>query len=586
MKIRFLYRCGLYFIISMLISPYYDGWSSTAKYLISEGVFSECCCDTIDCSKLTGLGPVCDDQAFNVGKLLSFYRISEFLSSIFTGFFMDNCGPKLTIILAIVLRMLSWLLIPLYPNTTGVVILSCILCGIASNGVAFPVFTIAQYTKRFYNPAMIAISISLCFGTLYMFILNYIKEMLPPFKPIVIIVVMLVLTHVPLLVLAAFIFPNSLQKDVKLNSPKPPSLSKEKAEALETLSFSNSSASEGNIYGRKYVSDQKITSIEVEMNSTATLVYTKLDNKREDLKSDDTDDVQAENSGEDDELDGLKGGPLPHSESNYAGRSFTDVEGSQLSMYKETVPPTNSASSEKSLKRESRAHLYEDGDVVAQGSKDLEGVDDRWRFWEFLAILRRVDILTISFASMVGVISLTFAQESFPISYGRDKLALKVNEILIPISFIFSLGSVFLLDRIGPVPIIVGMNVISCVLHLTMMFVDTILSIFTSILMSLGYSLFMTQYYLYLDNQVPLKYQGSIKGFLVTSIGFVIFINIGLNYLSKTYFYTREIHLALLILRIIVTVPLIKFLRHTRRRSSGQEIIQCLSMNNYTLTAI
>ncbi|UKK01841.2 major facilitator superfamily MFS-1 protein [Theileria orientalis] len=565
MKIRFLYRCGLYFIISMLISPYYDGWSSTAKYLISEGVFSKYCSNTIERSRLSGLGPICDDQAFNVGKLLSFYRISEFLSSIFTGFFMDNCGPKLTIIIAIVLRMLSWLLVPLFPNITGVIILSCILCGIASNGVAFPVFTIAQYTKSFYNPAMISISISLCFGTFYMFILNYIRDRLPPFKPIAIIAVMLVLTHVPLLILAAFIFPNSLQKDVKLNSPQASSLIREKAGSLESVSFSNPSASEGNIYGNKYVSDQKITSIEVEMNSTSTLVYTKLDNKKEDLKSDNTEDVQSEDSGEDYDMDGGDIGPDPRPESNYVCKRFTDMDGSHLSMYRDTMPATN-------LNEESEESLYEDADIVAQGSKGLGGVDDSWHFWEFWAILRRFDILTISFASMVGVISLTFAQESFPISYGKDKVALEVNEILIPISFIFSLGSVFLLDKIGPVPIIVGMNIISCVLHLTMMFVDRILSIFTSILMSLGYSLFMTQYYLYLDNQVPLKYQGSIKGFLVTSIGFVLFINIGLNYLSKTYFYTREIHLTLLILRVLVTVPLIKFLRHTRRRSSGQEL--------------
>nr|PVC52154.1 major facilitator superfamily MFS-1 protein [Theileria orientalis] len=569
MKIRFLYRCGLYFIISMLISPYYDGWSSTAKYLISEGVFSKYCCNNIECSRLSGLGPVCDDQAFNVGKLLSFYRISEFLSSIFTGFFMDNCGPKLTIVLAMALRMLSWLLIPLFPNTTGVVIVSCILCGIASNGVAFPVFTIAQYTKRYYNPAMISISISLCFGTFYMYILNFIKDRLPPFKPIWVIVVMLALTHVPLLVLAAFIFPNSLQKDVKLNAPEASRLSREKGEALEDIAISNSSASEGSIYAHKYVSDHKITSIEVDMNSTATLVYTKVDNTRKHLRLEDTEDVHSEDS-EDYEPDG---GLLPRTGSNYVGSRFADMDSAHMSTYRESVPPTSSGLSETNQNEDPGPGPYEERELAAQDPRGLEGAEEKWHFWEFWAILRRFDILTISVASMVGVISLTFAQESFPIAYGKDKVALNVNEILIPISFVFSLGSVFLLDKIGPVPIIVGMNIASCVLHLTMMFVDRVLSIFTSILMSLGYSLFMTQYYLYLDNQVPLKYQGSIKGFLVTSIGFVLFINIGLNYLSKTYFYTREIHLALLILRVLVTIPLIKFLRHTRRRSSAQELM-------------
>uniref|UniRef100_A0A3B0N3R3 Major Facilitator Superfamily, putative n=1 Tax=Theileria annulata TaxID=5874 RepID=A0A3B0N3R3_THEAN len=428
MKIFWLYRLIFYFIISMTIGPFYDGWSSTAKYLISEGVFSKLCKNVDDPPKLFYLKPLCDNQAYNVGRLLSFYRISEFLSSIFTGIFMDNVGPKITVLLSIVLRVISWVLIPTCNNVHAVIILSCILCGISSNGIAFPVFTIAQYSKKFFNVCMIAISVSLSFGTFYTFILNRIKYSLHDHKPINIIVVMLILTHLPIFILSSILFPNLLEKDVKLN------------------------------------------------------IVDELNSKR-----------------------------------------------------------TKTASNDE--------------------AEDVFVHNNKWEFRTFLSILGRIDILVLSFASMVNVISLTFAQESFPILYGDNKTALTVNEILIPLSFIFSILSTFVLNKVGSVPIILFLNVVSAVMHMSLFFTNLPASIFTSILMSLNYSLFMTQYYIYLDSQVPIQYQGSIKGFLVTLIGFVLFVNIGLNYLSKTYFYTREIHLALMAIRLLVSLPLYFFLR-------------------------
>ncbi|EAN32957.1 Major Facilitator Superfamily protein [Theileria parva strain Muguga] len=428
MKVFWLYRLILYFIISTTIGPYYDGWSSTAKYLISEGVFSKLCQDGDEPPKLFYLKPLCDHQAYTVGRLLSFYRISEFLSSIFTGIFMDNLGPKFTVLFSIILRVVSWILIPLCTNVHAVIILSCILCGISSNGIAFPVFTIAQYSKKYFNACMVAISVSLSFGTFYTFILNRIKYWLSDYKPINIIVFMLILTHLPIFILSLFLFPNSLEKDVKLN-------------------------------------------ITEEMHSKK----------------------------------------------------------------------------QKSLSETREEALYIP--------------NNKWEFKTFLSILGRIDILVLSFASMVNVISLTFAQESFPILYGDNKTALTVNEILIPLSFVFSILSTFVLNKVGSVPIILFLNVISAVMHMTMFFTNLPASVFTSILMSLNYSLFMTQYYIYLDSQVPIQYQGSIKGFLVTLIGFVLFVNIGLNYLSKTYFYTREIHLAIMAIRFLVSLPLYFFLK-------------------------
>lgn len=437
MKLNLVTRLIFYSAMLIFLSPYYDGWSPTARYLVREGVYeSECTSAQLAIVRRKG-EPKCESQAYKISMLLSFYRISEFLTSVFIGIFMDNSGPRLTVLISIFLRILSWVLIPIYYANGPVIMLCCILCGMTSNGLSFPVYTLSQYTDKFYNFCMIVISIAISVGTIYSVVLNCIYDLFPNASSYAIIYIKLAVTHLPFMVLSFFIFPDNLVEDVKKNraEKKPP-------------------------------------------------------------KS-----VEAPNS---------------------KGKELLNV-------------------SEVDAESSSSTYVSE---------------KDEWKFSEFLKLVSRLDIVILSLSAMVSVVSLTFAQESFPIIYSGKSVAMTINEILVPLSFVFSLASVWFLNKFGAVPVILFLNVVSSIMHIALVFTSLPSSIIASVIMSLGYSLFVTQYYIYLDKEVPLTYCGSIKGCLVTSIGIALLSNIGLNLLARTLGSSRGIHIAFCIARLILTAPL------------------------------
>ncbi|AFZ79633.1 hypothetical protein BEWA_024820 [Theileria equi strain WA] len=450
MKLNLVVRIVFYCALSVLISPYYDGWSSTSRYLIREGVYESECTSAELALAIKKDKVKCKAQAYRVGRLLSFYRISEFLSSVFIGMCMDNVGPRITIIISIFLRMLSWFLIPIYHANTPVIMLCCILCGITTNGLAFPVYTLSQYTTKYYNLCMIAVSIALSLGTFYTVVLNYIYDWFPDASSHAIIYTKLAITHLPFMLLSFLVFPDDLTRDIEKN--------------------------------------------------------------------------------------GVKLAPEPKDVETPKG-SKEEVEISSLSQY-----------------REAR-------EEVASTSADEK---PEWSLADFLKIVSRTDVMTLSLAAMVSIVSLTFAGESFPITYAHMETAMRINEVCVPLSFLFSIISIWFLDNFGSVPVIVFLNVMCSIMHIVMIFNTFAASVISSIIMSLGYSLFLTQYYIYLDKEVPLSYSGSIKGCLVTSIGVILFSNIGLNMLAHKFGSAKGIHIGCCIARLVLTGPMVLLLKRRR----------------------
>lgn len=221
MKIPWSLRLALYAAITVFMGSYYDSWSTTMGLLVRMGVYEDACtAEEIATAAASGAGldqVKCAAQQAKIGSLLSVFRIAEFLTSMATGVFMDLIGTKICILTGMTLRILSWILLSNFPRINSLMILGCLLTGMSLNAIVFPVYTIGRYWLAYQDIAMCVVSVFLSVGCFYSLILNLLLDLMPSVNMGAFIAVKLAITHLPMLAMAAFIFPNNMVKDIEEN---------------------------------------------------------------------------------------------------------------------------------------------------------------------------------------------------------------------------------------------------------------------------------------------------------------------------------------------------------------------------------
>ncbi|CDR94001.1 hypothetical protein, conserved [Babesia bigemina] len=432
MKIRWSVRLALYAAVTIFVSAYYDSWSATTTMLVRFGVYRDSCPPSDEGEQAQG--PVqCEEQLKRLSGLLSVFRISEFVTSIGTGVYMDLLGPRICIITAIVLRVASWMLLAYMPHYNSLMILACVLCGLTVNAVAFPVYTAARYWPAYQDMAMCIISACLSIGCFYVPVMNLIMSLMPGADLPTFVYVKLLITHLPWLLVSIVIFPNNVARDIASNMT--PAMA------------------------------DKNTEMEV----------------------------------------------------------------------KEETPD-----------------------------------DSAWNFKTFLRYIVHPEILVLSVVFVLNCVSLTFAQESFTQIYINNPVAENFNGVMLPLSFLFSLMFMWVINRYGVVVVMLGLNVVSMAMHAFLLSSETVTSIFASICISVTFSGFITFFFICLEHIVDIKYSGSMKGYLTTVAGVTLAINPLINYLIATYGGMNGWQTAFIVIRTAMIAPLLWLMRRESiRRRSG-----------------
>lgn len=376
----------------------------------------------------------CPEQHIKISGLLSVFRITEFVTSMGLGVFMDVVGPKICIIVGIVLRIASWLLLSNFPRVNWVMITGCVLTGLTVNAIIFPVYTIGRYWVAYQDIGMCVISVCLSLGCFYTLLVNMTLDIMPTVSIGGFIALKLIITHVPMLAMSVFIFPNNIIKDIESNL---------------------------------------------------------------------TDSMAAKN-------------------------------------------------------RE-------------MNIKDENGDEEPWKIKTFISYVVNPEVLAITLVFILNCISLTFAQESFTQVYENDKFAEKFNSIMLPLSSVFSFIFMWVINMFGVVVVIFGMNLVSVLMHLFLLFRGTWASIIVSICISVTFSGFITFFFIFLEKIVDIKYSGSIKGYLTTVAGISLAINIALNSILANHQAIAICQIAFIVARVLMILPLVWLLRKERKRMAPKE---------------
>ncbi|AFZ79635.1 hypothetical protein BEWA_024840 [Theileria equi strain WA] len=159
---NWIVRLFIYFGIVTVCGPYFDNWTTTEKYLFLSDAYADVCSPTEQ------QGPRkntyrCQEQQLRVNSLLSYGRMSEFLSSVFIGISVDCYGPRIVSCIGVILALISWVLLGYFPNYDATLKLSMILVGICTNSTLLPALTIERYTKEYKAQSLIYIGMSSSF---------------------------------------------------------------------------------------------------------------------------------------------------------------------------------------------------------------------------------------------------------------------------------------------------------------------------------------------------------------------------------------------------------------------------------------
>ncbi|GIX63828.1 major facilitator superfamily MFS-1 protein [Babesia caballi] len=419
MKLGWAWRLGLYAATVTFMSTYYDSWSSTMAMFVRLGVYQDACEGEIPVD-LPADHVKCDKQLQSLSGLLTVFRISEFVTSIGVGVFMDLVGPKICIVAGILLRILSWFMLGSFPRNVAVMISACILCGITANAIIFPVFTVARYWPAYQDVAMCVVSICLSAGCFYVTIMNGIISLIPDVDMARFVNIKVIVTHVPWLLVAVFIFPNNLAKDIAANM----------------------------------------------------------------------------------------------------------------------TPEMSAKTKELNLERE----------VVEDGSWNARS------FWRYI-INPCVLVTTVVF--IVNCISLTFAQEAFTMIYHDNAFAEKFNSVMLPLSSVFALMFMWVINRYGIMSVINFLNIVALVMHIFLTMNNTFASIVASVCISATFSGFVTFFFIIIERIVDIQYSGSMKGYLTTAAGVSLGINPLINYITVNHSSMLTSQLVFIVIRCLMILPLV-----------------------------
>ncbi|KAK2195449.1 MFS transporter superfamily [Babesia duncani] len=211
MKINWYLRVAIYCTFAILAGSYYDGWTATTGVLVRAGLYENYCSEDEIKAQTERHLPKCDAQMNAISGLISIFRVAEFLSSVIWGIVLDLWGPKVTMSLGMLERIASWIVLVYWTGAGPIA--AAILCGISTNAIILPLYTITAYDKKKLEIGMCLLSIALSIGAFYPLILNLILDGLSKISVSTIVMFKLAFTHLPLLLLTPLVFPMKLTDD-------------------------------------------------------------------------------------------------------------------------------------------------------------------------------------------------------------------------------------------------------------------------------------------------------------------------------------------------------------------------------------
>ncbi|ORM40844.1 uncharacterized protein BXIN_1669 [Babesia sp. Xinjiang] len=200
---------------------------------------------------------------------------------------------------------------------------------------------------------------------------------------------------------------------------------------------------------------------------------------------------------------------------------------------------------------------------------DAADVVSPWNFKSFIKYVIHPEVLVTTCVFILNCVSFTFSQEAFTQVYIGNSTAEYFNGVMVPLSFLFSLLFMFVINHHGVVVVMLGINVVSMLAHVFLLSSATIAAVFTSICISIAFSGFITYFFILLEHIVEITYSGSIKGFLTTVAGISLAMNPLMNYLITRHNSMAGWQTAFIVMRAMMVFPMLWLLkRETERRNS------------------
>ncbi|UKK01839.1 major facilitator superfamily MFS-1 protein [Theileria orientalis] len=571
MKVGWIAKLFVYFLVVTICGPFFDNWTTTVKFLFLSDAYAGKCRP----SELVGPPTEtfrCEAQQLAVNGLLSYARMAEFLSSVVIGIGVDRFGPRIVAIVGVLMCIASWAFMCLFPKSGIMLKLSMFVIGVSINATLFPALTIERYTKRYKSQVLIFIGSSSSITCLMMKLLELVVVK-TGLSPMTVGFYFILLFLIPCFICSYFFFPGNLNKDVNRIGQKDAYIYPTLREAiginrgyensnlrisppdanLLVASSNEDPEKEVNIDKAKsyYTEDLDEVTNEVHDKNVVDLIKQKETNvvyySGKDYESDPVsklNKISYENEYPDSKEHELRG--VLTKRNSFEGDDQLDFMNRNMADVSNYSPVISNLSTKWSSNRhngkwEPGASLSWERAVYAKG----------WTWKGFLKNLYSFEVILSLFYFCLNVVSLTYAQQSYDIIYSHTGFLLQFIEYVLPFSFIPCVLFMVFTKFFTAFALVLTVGTIWFMLNLCSLFQSYTAGILTAIFLTVTYSIYNTHIYIYLESKVEKDYYASVLGLLNTVAGLSMLINIlGIAPMtdSKTILNTN---ISMLVLRVV-----------------------------------
>ncbi|UKJ90632.1 major facilitator superfamily MFS-1 protein [Theileria orientalis] len=546
MKVGWIWKLFIYFLIVTFSGPFFDNWTTTEKFLFLSDAYAG------KCKPSELVGPPtetfrCEEQQLAVNGLLSYARMAEFLSSVVIGISVDRFGPRIVAVLGVLLCIASWAFMCLLPKSGIMLKLSMFVIGVSMNSTLFPALTIERYTKRYKAQVLIFIGSSSSITCLLMKLLELVvvKTGVSPMTAGVYFILLLL---IPSLICSYLFFPGDLKKDVYRIGQKNAYIYPTLREPIGSKGSETSNLSirppDTNLLVRSSSEDQ--AEAEVETGNAKSYYAEDLDegmneandqNAAESVKQKETnvvyDSDKAYESQPVSKFNKLRQeDECPDSKDHETLGVLTkrnSYEGDdQVELTNDNVldePNHHPVISNLSISKWASGRLSSKWELGASVSLEKAVFAKGWTWRCFFKNLKSFEVILSVLYFCLNVVSLTYLQQSYDILYSHSDFLLLFLEYVLPFSFIPCLLFMIFAKFFTAFTLLLTVGTIWLMLNVCSLFQSYPAGILTAILLTVTYSIFNTHVYIYLESRVDKDYYASVIGFLNTVAGLSLIVN-------------------------------------------------------------
>ncbi|EAN32956.1 Major Facilitator Superfamily protein [Theileria parva strain Muguga] len=504
-KCRFGIRLFIYFILLIFVGPYFGNWTTTEKYLCRIDVYAS------ECSLSDRMVPAtdsfrCPAQRFMIAKLGSIIRSSVLTIGFVMGLLLDILGPKVTFLIGIIMRIVTWLIFSVKHASNSAIVFSSVLLGLSRNAIAYPTLTIYMYTTNFKEYATTVMGIGITLAGLYIMVIERLLGFTGA-DPHRFTLYSVLTTHIPCLFIGLILFP--------WKSPTP----KVKHKATKSI---------------EHIDDQI---------STDDLVST-------DGKNTPSSDLTLKTFSQ----SSVRDSKISDFSSMDTGLSAYSKDGIDKGYKDNTMIRIERSGSESS-----------DVDLDAHVQTEISMDDSQWNLKKFVKYLKSLEYSVTCSYFVLNFLDFYFMQMMFSTMYGEYNDVMVLNEYLVSFSFILTFFIGLLYKVFNPLTILIFSNMFGIISHFIAFSGTRVAGYFTASTLIAYASILFTQIYIYIQSTFDSKYFGSLVGTVNTFSGISMFFNIALISLVEKFSCINYIHIAMIIARSIFEVALI-FLNFNRKK--------------------